>query len=223
MEDVRRLCGNLGGYEADFLYICAFLSAFESPLKSPAWTFVGLRAALESPRYDPVLKNIMRRCFVLASRNIIGGVDDENDSRMDRAIARLITDRPLEASILFQGRTFAEIESVGFLSLNYEDRARMVRFIMQATFETPHMILQNAEPTGTSLVGVDAEGSRYHLLKDTSLEVGCWKEVDKFGSVELIATTTDALLGVSNGLRSPVVFPDRTKNTCVYCLSLIHI
>ena len=217
MEELKELCGDLGGYEADFLYICTYLASLEGPLKSPAWTFVGLRSALESPRYDSLLKNIMRRCFVLASRNIIGGVDDENDSRMDRAIHRLIMDRPIEASILFPGTILPELESVGFLGLSYNQRARVVRFIMQTSFESPNIALQGAEVSGSPIVGTDADGTRYFLVKDSTLEVGCWKEVDQFGSVELIATTTDGLLNVSNTLRSSSSYPGRTKDTCVYC------
>jgi hypothetical protein len=216
MDDLKALCGDLGGYEADFLYICTYLASFDGPLKSPPWTFVGLRSALESVRYDTLLKTIMRRCFVLASRNIIGGVDDENDSRMDRAIQRLLIDRPIEAAILFQGAP-PEIESVGFLGLAYDQRARVVRFIMQATFETPSIVFQGSEVPISPVVGYDATGSRYFLVKDSTLEVGCWKEVDQFGSVELIATSTDGLLTVSNTLRSSVTFPDRTKDMCVYC------
>jgi len=217
MDDLKILCGDLGGYEADFLYMCTFLSAFEGPMKSPEWTFVGLRGALESNRYDATLKNIMRRCFVLASRNIIGGIDDENDSRMDRAIARLMSDRSLEASFLFGEANFPDLESHGFLSLDYEQRARVVRFIMQSTFESPHLVLQGADVSSSAIVGVDADGSRYFLVKDTSLEVGCWKDIDNHGSVELVATSTDTLITLSNSLRSGTTLPDRTKGTCVYC------
>ena len=217
MEDLKTLCGDLGGYEADFLYICSFLSAYDGPMKSPDWTFVGLRSALESSKYDVTLKNIMRRCFVLASRNIIGGVDDENDSRMDRAIVRLIADRPLEASILLHGSSLPDLESVGFLSLNFEQRARIVRFIMQSTFESPHMVLQGADVSSTLVVGADSEGWRYFLVKDKSLEIGCWKEIDNHGSVELIATSTDALITASNALRASSTLPDRTRDFCVYC------
>lgn len=68
----KEYCGTLGGYEADFLYLCWFITSFAEALKSPQWTFVGLRTALESDQHDPILRDIMRRCFVLSGRNIIG-------------------------------------------------------------------------------------------------------------------------------------------------------
>ena len=67
------------------------------------------------------------------------------------------------------------------------------------------------------VVGVDADGLRYFLLKDTSLEVGCWREASASAVCELIATSTDTIRAVATQLRSTLSLPDRSKNICVYC------
>ena len=216
IEKFRELCGDLGGYESDFLYICSFITAFDAPLKSPTWSFVGLRTAFNMPSHDHVLRDIMRRCFVLAGRNIIGGIDDSQDSRMDRAITRLLADREFDASILFPYDTIPDLTN-GFLSLSTDTRVRLVRFIMQSVFSAPHVILSGVTNPSIALVGIDAGGHRYYLLKDSTLEVGCWREVANSGAVELIATSTDIMSSMAASLKADLVHPERSKGMCTYC------
>lgn len=212
----RELCGDCGGYEGDFMFVCAFIVNMEVQLKSPQWTFIGLRTAFNLPVHDTTLRDIMRRCFVLSGRNIIGGVDDANDSRMDRAISRLLSDRELEASILFREVSLPDM-SAGFLSLSTDTRLRVVRFIMQSVFETPNVGINTTDHMRNAHVGTDAEGNRYYVLHDTSLEVGCWKESKGTYQVELVATSTDEMSNLATRLKSGVNLPDRSRNACVYC------
>lgn len=216
LDKFRELCGDCGGYEGDFMFVCAFISNMEPQLKSPQWTFIGLRTAFNLPVHDTTLRDIMRRCFVLSGRNIIGGVDDANDSRMDRAISRLLSDRELEASILFCEDSLPDM-SAGFLSLSTDTRLRVVRFIMQSVFETPHFSINNTDHLRNAHAGTDADGNRYYVLHDTSLEVGCWKESQGTYQVELVATSTDDIALLATRLKSGVYLPDRSRNACVYC------
>jgi hypothetical protein len=214
MEKFKQACADLGGYEADFLYMSAFVSCFLTQLKSPAWTFIGLRASLNISYHDSVLRDILRRCFTLAGRGIIGGIEDEVDSRLDRAIVRLLSDRELEASLLFpHGVDMSE----GFLSLSTDMKARLVRFIMQTVFENPTSLTRGSDDIGFPWVAEDSQGNRYFVIKDTTLEIGCWKQMPNHGQVELIAANTETLSVFLLKLRSGLDSPARSKHTCIYC------
>lgn len=221
IEKLYELVGDSGGYEGDFLYIASFISTFSAPLKAPQWTFVGLRSAFESRMYDSMLRDIMRRCFVLGGRTIIGGVDDVQDSKMDRALARLLVDKDTEASFLFKPDSSPDM-SPGFLGLPVEQRTRLVRFLMQSVFDTPSSSFTATENPQTPVVGLDAEGRRYFLLVDTSLEVGCWRETPLDGRIELVATSTDIIGTLGGSLRNAIVLPDRSKSICIYCRKKVN-
>ena len=215
LEKFRDLVGDLGGYESDFLYMVSFISSFERQLKTPAWTFMSLRKALDSSKHDPLLRDIMRRCFALAGRPIIGGIDDPTDPRLDKAIVKLLADRSDEASLLFPGGT--PDLTYGFLSMSVDSRARIIRFLMESVFESSSSSVASQPPEVTHLLGMDEEYRRYFLLKDSTLEVGCWRELTSSGLVELIATTTDGISNISVSLRKSVSVPDRARNMCTFC------
>jgi hypothetical protein len=223
LEKFKEFCGSLGGYETDFMYVCSFLVAFAGPLKNPQWTFVGVRSSLEMQYHEPITRDVMRRCFVLAGRNIIGGMDDPLDGRMDRALARLMNDREFEYSLLLES-TLGPLDGItetsfSYLALPADNRVRVLRFLMQVTLDNPNSALYQSESPPTSLVGVDEDESRYFFIMDTSLEVGCWKEVDVFGSLELIATNVEALTAILSGMRSKLSeeLQSISGGTCGYC------
>ena len=136
-----------------------------------------------------------------------------NDSRMDRAIARLVGDRELEASILFPEKP--DFATEGFLTHNTDMRARIVRFIMQNVFENPIPLVFSTE---SLLVGIDSLDRKYYVLQDPGLDIGCWRQISPFGTMELVATDTTTLSSIELLLRTGMSeLPDRTKNVCVYC------
>ncbi len=222
-DQFKEFCGNLGGYEADFMCICSYLVAFATPLKNPPWTFIGLRSALDSNHHDSVIRDVMRRCFVLAGRNIIGGMEDPTDNRMDRALARLMQDKEFEYSILLE-RSLGDLKDITetsfvFLSQNAEVRARVLRFLFQVTLDNVHSSMYQVVKPTTSVVGIDRDGFRYYFLSDSNLEIGCWKEIDSVGAVELIATTTEGLLTSLSALKAKLDMSEQliSKGACSYC------
>jgi hypothetical protein len=215
LEKLKELVGDLGGYESDFLFIASMVSAFPEQLKLPSWTFVGLRSALDSYGVDPALRDLVRRCFGMNGRPIIGGSDEQADSRIDKAIMKLLAEREMEASFMFpQGLPDL---SQGFLALPLEVKTRLIRFLMQGVFDSPPASFIVGGLPASPLIGMDAESHRYFLLKDSSLEVGLWRELSESGLVQLIATNTDAITTIVQSLRKAVSLPDRTRTTCVYC------
>lgn len=216
IELFEECCGNLGGYESDFLYLCSFVSFFNSRLKCPDWTFVGLRNALESPTHHPILREVLRKSLVLAGRSIIGGSEDAGDSRLDRAIARLVDEKEFERSILFSNGIIPDMTQ-GFLSLSAEMRLRVVRLVLLTAVSSNSLTVSGEEVITDSMIGIDENGWRYFLLKDSNLEVGCWKESSSHGNVELLGTSLDAIAAFASTLRSAVIFPQRSKSECIYC------
>lgn len=215
IELFEESCGDLGGYESDFLYLCSFFSFFHQRLKSPEWTFLGLRNALESSTYDNILRDVLRRCLGFAGRTIIGGNDESADLRLDRAISRLVEEKKLECSILFKPEKIPDLTN-GFLSLPTDARLRIIRLILIAAVGASALSVANEKSPG-AVIGMDSQGLRYFLLKDSNLEIGCWKESSASMNVELVATSTEALTSIYLSLRSTVIHPVRSKTECIYC------
>lgn len=215
VESFREIVGDLGGYEADFLYIASFVAAFQSALKLPEWTFVDLRSGLEAPYQHPVIRDILRRCFGLAGRPLIMGNEGGDSSRIDKAFAKLLSDRSMEAVFYFPEGIPDVTQGFSFLPL--DTRTRLTRFLIQNVFDSPSSSLQASLSEPSPIVGADAEGHRYFLLKDSSLEVGCWREVGRNGVIELLATSTDVITNLAAKLRGACNPPDRSKTVCVYC------
>jgi hypothetical protein len=215
LEKFTAMVGDLGGYESDFLYIASFVSTFETSLKVPSWTFVDLRAGLEPYSKGQIMKDIIRRCFGLAGRPIIAASGEIDTSRVDKGFARLLSERVVEARILFPNGP-PDLSS-GINPLPIETRTRLVRFLCQSVFESPSSSMAGSSSSIYPVAGIDAQGLRYFLLKDTSLEIGCWRELSRMGPVELVATSTDSISGMVAKLRIDLATPSRSKNICVYC------
>ena len=140
-----------------------------------------------------------------------------HDSRMDRAISRLISDRQVEAECLFSRGEALDFVQSGFLSRSADERARTVRFIMQSVFESPQALLSAGFKLVDSLIGIDSQLRRYYLIQDTMLDIGCWREIEGSNVVELVATDTPMLSGLVASLKPNIPIPDWTKNVCTYC------
>lgn len=127
---------------------------------------------------------------------------------------KLLSDREFEASILFPMGSVPDLTLGGFLTQSTEIRARLVRFLMQNTFENPVSI--PVVSLDSFLLGSDSLNHSYYVLKDTSLDVGCWRFIG--GDFELVATDTAALMSIEIKLRSSMgLLPNRTAGVCCLC------